>query len=384
MRLPPVPRARSLKILERLLRLPTAPFHEHRVRRKLVEILGAAGIRTRIDAYGNLIARYLCGKAKPVTLSAHMDHPGFEILQVDGARAEGKWNGQVPAFDLRGTRLTLWSDCGKTGRRGTAEVLIGDGRPKGPRPSVPGAPRRRPVSDRLILRVPRGTRPGDFGYADVTPFSLRGGKIVSKCLDNVGGCGAIAAALVHLASRRLPGNVIALFTRAEEVGFHGAFGAIAARSIPRTAPLVVLECSQEMPGARMGRGPVIRIGDRARIFDPDTASACEVAANTLLRRRRGFRYQRQLMDGGTCEGTAFSLAGYPTVGLAFPLGNYHNIGPAGLAAEFISEADFLRGVDCLAAFAVVGVDPKSAKRRLRALVNRRFGPAQKTRLRASA
>lgn len=384
MHLPPIPRRRALKILERLLRVPTAPFHEHRVRRKLVEILGAAGIRTAVDRYGNLTARYRRGKAKPVALSAHMDHPGFEIVKVDGTRAEGKWNGQVPTFDLRGIRLALWSDCEQTGRRGTAKVLAGDGRPRGPLPGTPGAPRRRPVSDTLTLRVPRGTRPGDFGYADVTPFALRGGKIISKCLDNVGGCGAIAAALVHLASRRLPGDVVALFTRAEEVGFHGAFGAIAARTVALSRPLVVLECSQEMPGALMGRGPVIRVGDRARVFDPDTASACEAAANVLMRRRKGFRYQRRLMDGGTCEGTAFGLAGYPTVGFAFPLGNYHNIGSKGLAAEFISEADFLRGVDCLAAFAVVGVDRKGAKRRLSAWVSRRFGPAQRTRLRKTA
>ena len=32
-------------------------------------------------------------------------------------------------------------------------------------------------------------------------------------------------------------------------------------------PVVVLECSKELPGAVMGRGPVIRVGDKARVFE---------------------------------------------------------------------------------------------------------------------
>ncbi|MFH2205015.1 MAG: M28 family peptidase [Elusimicrobiota bacterium] len=356
---PPDPRA-ALAAAKLLLSLPTAPYHEHRVRTELRRFLSAAGIRSRTDAYGNLIARYRRGKAAPIAFAAHMDHPGFEIISCRGESAAARWNGQVPPFDMRGLELALWSADGRR-RRGCARVLDGDGR------------RPRARAARLCLRVPAETRAGDFGYADVTPFRLSGNRIVGKSLDNGGGCAAIAATLAHLASRRLPGDVTALFTRAEEVGFLGAAGAISGASVPPTRPLIVLECSREMPGAVQGAGPVIRVGDRLRVFDPDLILACEETARALAKRRSSFCYQRRLMDGGACESSLFSLSGYRTACLAFPLRNYHNIGRRGLAAECIDRRDFINGVDCLAAFSALGVHPAPERRRTAAAIRRRIG-----------
>jgi hypothetical protein len=39
----------------------------------------------------------------------------------------------------------------------------------------------------------------------------------------------------------------------------------------------------------------------------------------------GFKYQRKLMDGGTCESTAFMAYGYDAAGVCLSLGNYHNM-----------------------------------------------------------
>lgn len=360
---------RALEILERVLSRPTAPFHEHRVREELEAVLRRAGLSTRLDAAGNLVARYRRGRARPVVLTAHMDHPGFELVSVRGRRARARWDGQVPPFALKGLRLALWSD-GPDGRRGTARVLRGDGRRPGP------------AARGLELAVPEDARAGDFGHADLVPFRRAGGRVVSKALDDVAGCAAVAAALERLARERAPADATALFTRAEEVGFHGALAAARARSVPR-APLVVVECSRAVPGAEIGRGPVVRVGDRASVFDPDLAAACVEAARGLQKRDPSFRFQRRLMDGGTCEATAFGLAGWRAVCLALPLGNYHNAGPRGVAPEFIAEGDFLGAVSLLGAFAAGGLDPAGARRRLAAWTRGRFGPAEARRLRAS-
>lgn len=374
LRLPDVPARRALGILARILRQPTAPFHEHRVRGQIQAELDRLGVRWRLDATGNLLARYRAGRARPVSFLAHMDHPGFEVASVEGCRALARWNGQVPTFDLKGLRLALWSDDPEAGRRGTAVVLKGDGRPR-----LPGN-----VVDKLIrLKVPVGTRSGDFGYADLTPFRLQGGRVLSKALDNVAGCGAMVACLDHLVRNRLPGDIRLLFTRAEEVGFHGAFAAIRDGSLPRSRPLVVLECSRAMPGAEQGLGPVIRVGDRARVFDPDVAAACEEAVRALQRRHPALRVQRRLMDGGVCEASAFGLAGYRAVCLAFPLGNYHNVALGGVRPEFLSAGDFLGGVACLGAFAGFGLDPQGARRRLAAWARGRFSAADLARLQRS-
>ena len=354
----------SLRILEGILHQPTAPFHEHRVRGRIQAELDRARIPWKLDPSGNLVARYRHGKARPVAFLAHMDHPGFEILSVKGGTAVARWNGQIPTFPLKGLRLALWSD-GPEGRRGTAVALDLDG--------------RNPKLREFRMRVPAGTRAADFGYADLTPFALRRGFIVSKALDNVAGCAAITSALVHLACRRMPGNVTALFTRAEEVGFHGTLGAIRDGTLPRRLPVVVLECSRALPGAEQGKGPVVRVGDRASVFDPDLAAACADAAKAS-----GIPHQRRLMDGGVCEASAFGLSGYRSVCLAFPLGAYHNVGKRGVEPEFIAEGDFLGGVACLAAFASPGLDPSGARRRLAAWAWGRFGPAEARRLRETS
>ncbi|PIP83432.1 MAG: hypothetical protein COR54_09895 [Elusimicrobia bacterium CG22_combo_CG10-13_8_21_14_all_63_91] len=369
--IPPASKGRVRKILSEVLPRPTAPYHEHSIRDSLQALLEGIGLRTKLDPSGNLIASYRRGKAAPISWLAHMDHPGFEILSLDaaGTAARARWNGQVPTFDLRGRSFALHSDDPAIGRRGTARVLAGDGR--GPREKV----------WELSLRVPRGTVVGDFGHADLPGLEFSRGKILSKALDNVAGCCAIIAALEHLSRARLPGDVRAVFTRGEEEGFKGTFAAIRHGSAPKSRPIVVLECSKAMPGAEMGKGPVIRVGDRLRVFDPDTVLACEAAAARHARSRKSFCYQRRLMDGGACEASAFSLAGYRAVCLAFPLGNYHNVGTRTIAPEFIDESDFLNGVEALAAFAAFGISPERARKSVAVRLASRFTPADAARLR---
>ena len=74
-------------------------------------------------------------------------------------------------------------------------------------------------------------------------------------------------------------------------------------------------------------------------------------AARLQERNPAFKVQRQLMEGGTCEATAFGAQGYACTGIALPLGNYHNMpdGEGGLAAEFIHRDDLSGAADLLIA-----------------------------------
>jgi hypothetical protein len=103
---------------------------------------------------------------------------------------------------------------------------------------------------------------------------------------------------------------------------------------------ISLEASRHGPGARLGGGPVVRLGDRQGPFAPDGSRRLDAIATRLLQGR----YQRRLMDGGSCEASAMLAHGLPTAGLALPLGNYHNQNldggqdasrPGGPAPEFV-------------------------------------------------
>jgi endoglucanase len=86
---------------------------------------------------------------------------------------------------------------------------------------------------------------------------------------------------------------------------------------------------------------VIRAGDKQSIFDPQLTLAVEEAARALELRVPAFRWQRALMDGGSCESTVYNHFGTRAAGVCLALGNYHNCGPDGrIAPEFVDWGDY--------------------------------------------
>ena len=58
-----------------------------------------------------------------------------------------------------------------------------------------------------------------------------------------------------------------MISRAEEVGFQGALTVASSRQLPKDSLVISLETSRELPPVKMGQGVIIRVGDRASIFD---------------------------------------------------------------------------------------------------------------------
>ena len=181
-------------------------------------------------------------------------------------------------------------------------------------------------------------------------FELVDERIRGRVCDDLLGAAVVLSTLDELDRRRPAGvAVTGLFTRAEEIGFLGTLEAIRLGTVPRGASVLSLECSKALAGAPQGGGVIVRVGDRRSIFDPGLSEALSRAAGQVASVDPGFRWQRRLMDGGTCEASAFCAFGYRASGLALPLGNYHNaldVG-TGVGPEHVAVDDYLSGVRLL-------------------------------------
>ena len=331
--------ANQRRLLQAILVQPTAPFREHYVSAAIETAARRMGLRPRRDRFGNVYVGYRQRRAAPIAFTAHMDHPGFEVLQ-GGKHARALLLGGVDPRHLRGARVRLIADPPAGRRHPLAEpppavcARIGRVHTR----AVPGSTRPQ-VEVELACEQP--VEAGSFGYFDLPGFDLHRGLLHSKALDNLISCGLILGTLRRLVRRRAVADVIGVFTRAEEVGFVGAGGVIRSRVLSPGRPLVVLETSKTLPGAAIGSGPVLRVGDRMTSFDPAMDLWLAQEAASLATENRGFAYQRALMTGGACEASLYLLHGRRVGGLAIPLGNYHNMTPrGGIGAEFVSTADY--------------------------------------------
>lgn len=328
------------RLLQTLLIQPTAPFREHYVRAVIEATARRLDLRTRRDRFGNVYVAYRQGRSAPIAFTAHMDHPGFEVL-VGGRRPQARLLGGVKASHLRAARVVFHPD--PRSARGRAHAVAAPAGVRGRVVSVHShRPRgaRRPVVE-IECTCRAHVEPGSFGYFDLPGFELQRGRLASKALDNLVSCGAILAVMARLRRRRSAADLLGVFTRAEEVGFVGAGGVLRSRALAASRPLVVLESSQASAQAPIGSGPVLRVGDRMTSFGPEMDVWLADRAAELARRRKRFRYQRALMTGGACEASLYVLHGRRVGALALPLGNYHNMTPrGGIGPEFISPEDF--------------------------------------------
>lgn len=308
------------------------------------------------DLWGNIVASRSGTQpdAPGIAFVAHMDHPGFEAIRMDGDRVVCRALGGVPAAGLEAGVPVIFLQAAARGSGQRSRTTPVKGRTAG----RTGEPDERLVMVAPEKRLVNLPCPVIF---DLPDFDLDAEMIRMRALDDLAGCAAIMAALRSVASTQTPGTVYGLFTRAEEVGLVGARLAAEDGLLPRNVVVVSVESSRTLPGAEIGRGPVIRVGDAMSTFDNRAEMYLLSARDRLAERHGSFDSQRQLMRGGTCEASAFGAFGYPVTGLAFPLGNYHNDGPENtIAAEYIALNDFAGGAELLAeAAALAGTSPTS-------------------------
>lgn len=319
-------RRRLIDLGRTILEIPTASFHEHRVLGCLAAHAAALGVPAAQDRWGNLHVRYAgASRGRTWVCIAHTDHPGFVVTRVAGRVARARWFGRVEPRYFKGTAVRLFPEAGRPVR---GRILTAR---RGPRGRVAW------INIATAAPVPVGT----IGTWDLPAFRLRGHRLSVRAADDLVGCTVLAAMLESLVRERAAASVEVIYTRAEEAGLLGALALAASGVVPRTHPVLSIETSRELACGRLGRGPVLRVGDRMSVFDPGLARWMQATAEELARGRGGLRVQRGLMDGGVCEATPFGAHGYRTAGIAIPLGNYHNMGPRRIAAEVVDVRDLL-------------------------------------------
>ena len=300
-------------ILKRILKQPTAPFHEYHVRKEIEAILeDCPNVKTKVDKFGNLLVTYKNGKRKSReswVLGAHMDHPGF--VRKPGAKGKDDWDflGGVPKAQVEeGVKMGL--------RKAKGEIATWN-----------------------------------------FPVKITGEKIEAPACDDLIGCAVILSVIWDLASLDLETTFHAVFTRAEEVGFLGAWQVGQKWPFPEDAVFVSVETSRPVNGSVMGGGPIVRVGDRLSVFDGPA-----VAALTQTAAEQGIRVQRCLLDAGACEASAMQACGRRGVGMSVPLGNYHNLDDAkNLAPEYVMMEDVKSLVNLLKAVVATGQDAISVR-----------------------
>lgn len=354
-----------LPILADLASQPSAPLREQGVADRIVAFLQQHAIGHTSDPYGNLLARVQRGASgTPLAMVAHMDHPAFEVTAVEGTAITGLLLGGVrPEALPAGTPLRLHTACGWHPATLAAPATLSED--------------RREVH--LSIIGPADVAPGDWGVWEMPEFrEADDGLIHARACDDLAGCASILAALAEAAAGDWPCDVTGVFTRAEEVGLVGASLVGQQGLLPPDTVVVSVESSRQLPGAVQGAGPVIRVGDVRRTFHPEAEALLQAGSDALKAADSGWKVQRQLMSGGTCEATAFALYGYRTTGIALPLGNYHNVPdahyegtpPTGDAArvapEYIHRDDLRGAARLLAEAAKQAANPPADPLRARA------------------
>jgi len=288
-------------ILKRLLKQPTAPFHEYHVRAEIEALLkDCPHVKLKHDKFGNLLATYKNGKSKSKptwVLGAHMDHPAF--IKPPGSTKRDEW-------DFLGGVGQLEVDAG----------------------------------------VKRGLRKAKGQIATWNfPVNITNTRIEATACDDIIGCAAIVMTFLDLARLNIQTTVHAAFTRAEEVGWLGAWHLAQHWPFGEDSVFLSLETSRPVNGAVMGGGPILRVGDRVSIFDSEA-----VAVLVTTAKEQGIRVQRCLLDAGACEATATQASGIRSAGISLPLGNYHNLNDSRqIAPEYVMMDDLVSLIKLLKA-----------------------------------
>jgi len=353
----------AIEILSDLGKFTATSFWEDGPADYLADRAELSGLEVTIDSWGNVLATKSGSdhNAPGIAFVAHMDHPGYEVVRQDGEHITLKTLGRMGiAAGRAGTTIKVITESGE---QIPATV-------SGAEPAAGELTKSREAAgwlgtDTVYAKIDREAALGKLprpAVPDLPDFVIEGGLIRMRAADDLAGCAAILAALEHVANEPTQANVHGLFTRAEEAGLIGARLAAEHGLVPKNTVIVSVETSSVLPGAEIGNGIVIRTGDRSTTFDHEAEAYLVEAAQRIKAKTPDFKVQRQLMNAGSCEATAFKGFGYRVTGTAFPLGAWHNRGESGVEPEFISKDDFIGGAILLTETAKLsGTSPESVQ-----------------------
>ncbi|MBA47074.1 MAG: hypothetical protein CL893_03195 [Dehalococcoidia bacterium] len=344
----------DLSLFLELSNIPTTSFHEELISDFIKSELNKNQIDFIVDEWGN-IEVLLKGKSdKEIVYISHMDHPGFEIVEkIDGKLFKAKTLGGLPKLcDIENTNIKTVS----TDNQIKGNLLINDNETNSNEFKFTN-------SDRWLNKefVFIELDNENIDYPCPVVFDLPDSKIdkdevITPVADDLAGCALILETLKILKNTDIKYSIRAIFSRAEEVGLLGARLIAKSGRISKDSIIVSIETSSELPGAISGSGPIIRTGDRASTFDNSGEIILLSAVRALINEDRSFKSQRQLMNLGGCEATAFSAFGYKVTGISLPLINWHNATDSGsVEPERISITDYQNALNIMTKVGILDI-----------------------------
>src|SRR3989344_8813930 len=339
----------------------TTSFHETRVREIIKTWVqeGPSGTGESVELSelkGNLVFTYTgrpSNDLPAVAFAAHMDHPGFLVLEPSRYAEFGVETPQSGdprkeyvlakvmggmSKDIVGARLDFYdkgkgyfTDCGTI-----REVVLG----KNERPDLVW------IEKRLTTRLStdRNGVIANFNFSPFpkspNPFEIVDGVIKAPILDDLAGCAAIMAAFSKIVEAHLEVNVYAVFHWGEELGFLGAHQVAMSGILPKDTFVYSVDTSSHVKpgkdpgsvvstGIELGKGAVIRSGDRiSPNYSWQALQLLRSAGENLdgLRQMHGRSEATQdaYANAGSCEATAYLIHGYRAAAIALPLRYWHN------------------------------------------------------------
>lgn len=330
----------AIAYAEVLTSLPTAPFYEHAAHRAIQEFVRVRPrLRQWSDQSGNLLVAYgLDDRSRPlVVATAHLDHPGFEIMgRSSGDAVDLRFLGGIhPAAIPHGALVDLYA-VGAAEPMGQAAIVTRTGDSELQSASATIVTGSAPATGFAVWALPEtGTD---------RPDTIRG-----LACDALSVAAALLVTLDWLDQNGSPETRFwGLFTRAEELRCLGALEAIRLGTIPDGTPVVALDCTRPVNDVRLGAGVVVRVGDSRYTYDPLlTQEIISLASSGSA------PWQRRFSNSGWCEASVFQAAGrHPATSLTLPILNYHNQvhhdgSDVGLIREAVHHTDYLALIEVL-------------------------------------
>ena len=337
--------------LKEVTTIPTAAGREDRVIAWIEQWLShRKNLELKRDKAGNLMIMHknkppATQQPAPIYITAHLDHPAFVVRTVKSETIELEFRGGVHDAYFEGAKIEI-VDSNDKSHKAVINKL-----------SAKSKPFKRATA--TLTRPKKGIVPGDIGrWAFPKPSIDKNNILHTHACDDLAALVAALAVMDVIQKRDGFEHIGLLLTRAEEVGFVGAIAACKLRTVPKSSRLICLENSRSFPESPIGAGPILRVGDRLSVFEPNLTNAMSDIMLAYEKKHPDFKWQRKLMPGGACEATAFATYGYLSTCVCLPLGNYHNMRDidavkagtrkdARVGREFISVDDFHGLVDLL-------------------------------------
>ena len=251
-------------LLKEILSIPTTSYNEHLVLDYIRQFAIDRGLKFKVDQFGNAYIFYNHGESsRPLVLQAHTDHPAFVVEDISKGKLVLNFLGGLSAQYGMGEKIKIHGDdLPQNGVTATIETIQSH--------ELHGNNSAARIIGAIAkINSVKNINIGDIGVWDVEHFSLKRKIVHALQCDDLIGCAIVLSTIDRMVSGEHQGNVIGLFTRAEEVGLEGAAASAADGLLPKDSLVVSIETSSSEGGrAEQGQGAIIRVGDKQHIFSP--------------------------------------------------------------------------------------------------------------------